>query len=160
MLDNVKLINRFAYLIGGLAIFLLLVSAIEYGINNWFLIDRVTITGNINHVSAQQFSYIAENRLEGNLLTLDIDSLQEEFRQIPWVKEVTVSREFPDSITVSLTEYNAIARLVDNGLVTQDGQVFDGADDSVTLPIFNVPLKNIHEAISDYDQVQPILTKR
>ncbi len=160
MLSNVKLINRFAYLTGGLAIFILLLSLIEYGVNNWFLINRIIITGKIKHVSAKQVSYIAENRLQGNLLTLDIDSLQEEFRQIPWVKDVTVSREFPDSITIELSEYDAIARLNNEALITQDGQVFDGADDSIGLPTFDVPLKNVHEAISDYHQIEPILALR
>ena len=41
ILDNVKVINRLAYLIGGLAVFLLLFSFIDYGVNNWFLIRYV-----------------------------------------------------------------------------------------------------------------------
>ena len=159
MLDNVKLINRSAYLMGGLAVFLLLFSLVDYGVRNWFLIERITITGDINHTSEKQFSYIAKNRLKGNLFTLDIDSLQEEFKQIPWVKEVTVSRDFPDAITIWLSEYDAIARLNDEALITQDGKVFDGADDRIILPTFDVQLRNIPEAISDYRAILPILSK-
>lgn len=157
MLDNVKLINRSAYLIGGLAVFLLLFSFVDYGVRTWFLIKRVTISGDLSHISAKQLSYVVKNRLEGNLFTLDIDNLQEEFRAIPWVKDVTVSRQFPNAITIGLSEYVAVARLNDEGLITQSGKVFVGADDNTSLPVFDVPLTNIRDALSDYKHIKPIL---
>ena len=159
ILDNVKTTNRLAYLIGSMAVFILLLSFIDYAVSNWFVIEKVTITGNMDHINPKQLNYVAENKIQGNLFTLDINELQDEFRQIPWVKHITIYREFPNSITVGVSEYNAVARLGNDGLISADGKIFSGteADD---LPVFNVPSQNISEALTDYQLISKLLHKR
>ncbi|MFN7094939.1 MAG: cell division protein FtsQ/DivIB, partial [Burkholderiales bacterium] len=159
LLDNVKFVNRLAYLIGGLAVFILLFSWITYIVQNWFRIERITIKGNIQHVTSEQLSYIARNRLKGTFFTLDINNLQEEFRKVPWVKTVTVEREFPDAITVNIVEYQAIGRWGDDGLLSGDGRIFSGADDSTSLPIFLATKPQVAEVLQDYTLIQDSLAK-
>lgn len=155
--DNERFVNRLAYLIGGLAIFILLFSGIDYVVQNQFHIEKINIVGNPKHITQSQLSFIAKNRLHGTFFTLDIDALQYEFRQVPWVKDVTVSRDFPDSITVKINEYDAIARFGDDGLIAQDGKVFNGADDNPLLPVFYTDSSNIMAALKDYKIIQPLL---
>lgn len=150
-LDNTKFINRLAYLIGGLAVFIILFSCVMYIIQNWFCVSHVTITGDINHVTEKQLADVAENHLEGTMFTLNINELQAEFRQIPWVKSVTVTRAFPDSITVNVIEYDALARYGDNGFfVSPDNRIFYGAIHDATLPTFYAPKSKIADIISIY----------
>lgn len=157
LLDNVKFVNRLAYLIGAIAIFALLSGVFVYVIQNWFKIDRITIRGDVPHITSEQLSYIAKNRLRGTFFTLDIDRLQSEFSKIPWVKSVTVTRDFPDTITVYISEYKAVARFGDENLIASDGRVFSGADDSITLPVFNGLQNQIPLFLSDYKLLQPFL---
>lgn len=156
--DNVKVVNRLSYLIGTLAILTLFLSIVLYVIHNRFKIDRITITGNVPHITSEQLSYIAKNRLRGTFFTLDIDRLQSEFSKIPWVKSVVVTRNFPDTITVYVTEYKAVARFGSEDLISPDGGVFSGADDSAILPIFNGRKEQISQFLEDYKLLQPFLT--
>lgn len=157
--DNVKFINRLAYLLGGLAVFILLFSFIDYMVNNWFEIEKVTVTGNMEHINQNELSSLAQNDVHGNLFTLDINDLQDEFRQIPWVKHVTISREFPTGISVGLTEYSAVAKIGGRKLISADGKIFKGTESS-DLPVFDAPMQNISEALIDYQLIGRILNKR
>lgn len=160
ILDDTKFIERLSYLIGAFAIFIVCGSILIYILHNWFKIEHITIKGNTRHITNEQLSYIAQNRLHGTVFTLDIKSLQREFLQIPWVQSVVVNREFPDSITVNINEYDAIARWGDEGMLSLNGRIFSGADDSTTLPTFNGHTGQIPQLINDYNELKPFLKLR
>ncbi len=159
MLDNIKAVNRLSFLIGALAVFILLFCLCYYVAYNWFRINRVTITGNIAHITKDKLTYITENKLKGTFFTLNIDAVQREFQQIPWVKNVHVTREFPDSITVTVTEYNAIANLGDGKLLSEDRQIFAGQDEKGNLPLLITSYSNITDALNLYSLIQPFMTE-
>lgn len=158
--DNVKFINRLTYLIFGLAIFIITTSAAIYFVQNLFKINQIIITGNTSHITNEQLSYIAQNKLRGTLFTLDIDSLQREFRRIPWVKSVTVTREFPDIIRVNVKEYEVLARFNDDSLISKDGWIFNGADDSTTLPVFTALPSQVPQLLADYNKIEPVIGRQ
>ena len=157
MLDNIKFLNRLAFLIASVAMSILAISFLYYATQNWFQIERVVVQGNISHITKSQISYILQNKLHGTFFTLNIDAVQDEFQGIPWVKSVLVTREFPDSITVNVEEYTAIASLGGNKLLSEDKQVFDGADKLGLLPIFDIPDAQIDNAIISYEALKPFL---
>jgi len=159
-LDNIKLINRLAFLIAILSVFITISSGIYYIVQHWFKIERITIEGNTAHITTEQLSYIAKNRLKGTFFTLDIDSLQHEFRQIPWVKSVTVVRNFPDTITVNVKEFDVIARFGDDGLIASDGNIFNGADDNPLLPIFIAMPSQLDKLMLDYKEIKPLMAAK
>lgn len=155
LFDNVKLLNRLSYLIIICAIFIFIFSSLYYLVQNKFKIDKIYIQGDLSHVTYNQLMYVAKNRLHGTFFTLDINELRTQFRQIPWVKDVIVTRDFPHSVTVKLTEYDAVARYGNSGLVSSKGEVFSGATASPDLPIFHAPLDNIKQLVKDYDILNP-----
>lgn len=149
---NAKFINRASYLIGFIAVFLLLFSCIFYIVENKFLVEHITVTGNINRVTKEQLVNVASGDLHGTMFTLNIDELQYEFKKIPWVKSVSVSRTFPDSITVNIIEYNAVAHYGNDGnFVAPDGKVFLGVITDPTLPTFYAPKANVPELLKVYN---------
>ncbi|MCC2644812.1 MAG: hypothetical protein K0R94_590, partial [Burkholderiales bacterium] len=160
MFDNIKFVNRLAYLIGALAVFIIIASMAFYILQNWFTIQRITIKGNTTHITREQLSYIAKNRLRGTFFTLDINRLQREFLQVPWVQSVTVNREFPDAITVYINEYAAVARFGEDGLISGSGKVFEGADDSIILPTFNGLPGQIPQFLADYKILESFLQSK
>jgi cell division protein FtsQ len=157
LLDNVKAMNRFSFLVGGIAVFILIFSLVYYIVENHFLIERINIVGNTTHITEKQLEYIARNKLHGTFFTLNISELQHAFRQVPWVKQVSVTRRFPDTLTVSIIEYSAIARLGDFGLIAPDGRVFSGADANIALPVFYVSQSQISNTLQYYKILQPLL---
>lgn len=55
---------------------------------------------------------------------LDIESIQRNVEQLPWVKNAYVRRVWPESITVHVEEHKPIARWGDNSLVTAGFRLF------------------------------------
>ena len=157
--DNLKFINRLAFLIGGLAVFILIFSFVEYGINNWFTVNRVIVTGDMEHVDESDLKSVAVDTVEGNLFTIDINQLQADFLEIPWVKHVAVSRSFPNDVMVNVSEYKAIANLGGDQLISDDGKVFNG-NAVESLPVFDTSIDNISEALSDYHLIMHALPNR
>ncbi len=157
LLDNIKFLNRLSYLIGALAICIIIISGIDYLVQHKFKVEHIIIEGNLQSSTAVQFADIAQHRLHGTLFTLDIDGLQQEFRKIQWVKNVTVERKFPNTVKINIEEYQAFARFGDMGLLSVDGVIFNGADDDSNLPIFDADRDQLGELFGDYKILQPFL---
>ncbi|MCX8515162.1 MAG: FtsQ-type POTRA domain-containing protein, partial [Burkholderiales bacterium] len=124
-------------------------SCVEYGMNNWFAIRQVVITGNMVHINPNDLKDVAQNRAKGNLFTININYLQNYFKAVPWVQNAVVSREFPNSLSVEITEYQAVAKFANKGLIAPDGNVFLGSSNNESLPIFYTAAQNVSEALDD-----------
>lgn len=156
---DAKFINRVAYLVGAVAVFVLLFSCILYIIENKFCVEHITVTGNINRVTTDQLLGVARDDLHGTMFTLNIDELQYEFKKIPWVKSVSVSRTFPNSITVNILEYDAVAHYgVDGDFVSPSGQVFLGVINDPALPTFYGPELNVPDLLKIYNAGAQLFT--
>ena len=159
ILDNIKFTKRLSYLVGGISVFILIFSFIYYGINHWFFIDRVVVTGKMEHVDTKKLSEFIESRVYGNLFAININALQDDFGKFPWLKDVIVSRDFPNSILVEISEYTAVARLANIGLVADDGAVFAGVDNTQRLPLIHAREVDVGDALFEYKLVNDIFSK-
>lgn len=65
-------------------------------------------------------------------------AVREAARRIPWVRDASVRRRFPDAIEVSFETHEPLARWADGGLVSTRGEVFP-AEHAAFLPIFKGP---------------------
>ena len=157
--ENAKFNNRLAYLINTLSVLILLLCGAAYAVQHWFTVDKIIIQGDIQHITPVQLSYIAKNKLHGTFFTLDIRGLKTEFQQIPWVRQVTLKRHFPHTIEVNLIEYKVLARIGDDALLAENGEVFEGADDNIALPIFYVDLDKTPLALAKFYQIEALLLK-
>ncbi len=157
--DNLKFINRLAFLIGSFAVFILISSFVGYGINNWFIINRVIVTGDMEHVDENNLKSVAIKSVDGNLFTLNINKMQADFLEIPWVKKIAVSRGFPNDVIVNISEYKAIAHLGVAQLISDEGKVFNGVA-TESLPVFDTSLDNVSEVLNDYHLIERVLPSR
>jgi cell division protein FtsQ len=156
---NTQFNNRIAYLINFLSVVIFIYCGAHFVVRNWFTVNKIVIEGSVNHITPVQLSYIAHNKLHGTFFTLDIQELKSEFEELPWVSEVSVKRNFPHTVVVKLKEYQVIARIGEDNLLAENGVVFDGADDSLDLPIFYVAAKSSQDALNRYLQIQNVLKK-
>ena len=157
MFNNVKLTNRLSFLIGAIAVFLLMVSLVYYGVNNWFRITRVVVSGNVPNLTEDLVTKLISNRLTGTYFTLNIASVQKEFEKVAWVKSVHVEREFPDTIHVNIVEYVPIINLGHGKLLSKEKFIFKGYDIEKKLPLFTTPDSQIENALLVYEQLKPFM---
>ena len=158
IIENIKFINRMTYLIGSIAAVIVLCSIIYYGCNTWFWIKQINITGDTQHININAVSQIARNSIHDNLITLDLQELQVKFNHLPWIRQVVIYRQFPNVINIVISEYVAIAQLSNHDLISPVGTVFGGDElHQQDLPIFNVPINELGEAIKRYTLINQAL---
>ncbi len=159
MFNNAKINNRLFYLNMTLSVVILLFWIAFCVVHYLFIVNKIIIKGDLQHVTPVQLSYIAHNKLHGTFFTLDIEGLKSEFQELPWIRYVILQRSFPHTIIVNIQEYHAVARIGDEDLLADDGQIFDGADDDVSLPILHVDAGGAIDAYNKYLQVQQVMAK-
>lgn len=84
----------------------LLVAGYLYVSNSdYFAVKRVTIAG-INHTSREEILAAAGLDRPANILTFDLDEARAEISTLPWLAEVRLSRQMPDTVAIEVREHN------------------------------------------------------
>lgn len=101
----------------------------------YFPLRQIVISGGPQHITAEQVRFIAERQMRGNFFTLDLVSAEQAFRKLPWVRGVTLRRQWPDRLEVTVEEHQALARWNNRALVNTRGEIFAAAS-GAALPVF------------------------
>lgn len=87
------------------------------------------ISGDVTHVSDDRIAAIATPYLDATFFDVDLEGLQAELSNLAWLREVKVSRHWPDGVVVRVSEHEPVARWGERGLLARDGQVFTPTTD-------------------------------
>jgi cell division protein FtsQ len=106
-----------------------------------FQIKEITVHGCKELTEKEILSYAAINPSQ-NLLAINLSTIARRIESIPWVKEVSVGREFPNRLIIDLQERTAVALVKrDDGfnLLDLDGVAFKKLEknDEVDIPVLN-----------------------
>lgn len=123
-----------------------------------FPINAVEISGQIGHVSRKQVELIVEEHLTGNFFTLDLKKTRDAFEKLPWIRNVSVRRHWPSTLSVEIEEHQALARWGDIALVNTYGELFHGASDA-ELPIFYGAGNAVKAVAEHYVQFEKVLNR-
>ena len=98
-------------------------------------LQSVRLSAPPQRVSAAELLRVMRSEVRGNLFTVNIERLRQSFEKLPWVRSVSIRREFPDRLTVQLEEHRALARWNGTALVNTHGEVFVASSEE-PLPEF------------------------
>ena len=93
---------------------LVLLVAVAYGVlgyvlgSSTFSIRRITVTGN-QRLATGQVQALLGHLVGSSMIVADIKSAKAKLQGYPWVDQVEIRRVFPDSLSVSITEQQAVA---------------------------------------------------
>lgn len=106
----------------------------------YFTLSKITIEGN-DRVAREDIirsASLGENR---NIFSINVREMGRYIEELPWVKEVSVEREFPDALKIKVFERSPIAliNLGDFYYFDEDGYIFAMANSSIgwDYPIFS-----------------------
>lgn len=116
-----------------------------------FPLQTVRLGAVPERVEAEQVLQVVRNEARGNLLTVDIDRLRASLEKLPWVRNVSIRREFPHGLALQLEEHQAIARWNNVALVDRQGEVFQAGSEQ-QLPEFVGPDGAAAEITQHYGQ--------
>lgn len=87
-------------------------------------LQHVYLEGRRQYLAEADSRELVQDYLGQNFLTLDISALRDRFADNPWVEQVTVQRQWPDSLKVRMRERIPFARWGEDEMVAANGQRF------------------------------------
>lgn len=137
MWDNAALLKSIANTLLAFSVLAMLYGAAHYLVHlpGLFPLHSMRLTAAPQRVIAPEVLAVARSEVRGNFFTVDIERLRQSLEKLPWVRSVTIRREFPGRLAVQLEEHQALARWNGAALVNTYGEVF-GAASEQQLPDF------------------------
>lgn len=121
-----------------------------------FPLRQVKVDGELSHVTREQVKLIVGRYIQGNFFTLDLEKTRDAFEKLPWARNVSVRRRWPDKLEVVIEEHRELARWGNIALVNTYGELFHAASDS-DLPVFFGPGDGVREVAEHYSSYTQLL---
>jgi len=122
----------------------------------WFALRNIDVVTPVAHVTETQVRLVAERHVRGTFFTVDLERVREALEKLPWVREARVARHWPDTLVVSLSEHEPLARWNHDALVNQHGEAFAAASNQ-DLPRFSGPEGSSVEVMRAWQRYQALL---
>ncbi len=98
----------------------------------------------------------------GTFMTQDVNIIQSQIERLPWIKQASVRKQWPDELKIHLVEYVPIARWNDQHMVDADGNSFSVPADRVNkqnLPMLYGPEGSENEVLQGFREMGQVLAK-
>jgi cell division protein FtsQ len=163
---DIRLMNGVASTLYVLAALALLAAALLWLTRSPGLSFRVIqLEGELQRNSVATIRANATPRLAGNFISIDLDKARAAFESVPWVRQATLRRIWPDRLAVRLDEHHPVALWQgDDGnqrLVNDFGEVFEanvGDVEDENLPQFSGPEGTSAAMLALYRRLAPLFT--
>lgn len=110
-----------------------------------FSIKQLTIKGKFRHLAPSEIEQTLSNQDLGNFFSVDLDAVKHKVEQIAWVQAVDVRREWPNALTLTVTEQRPVMRWGKDQWVSSAGRVIS-LPQEVQIPGAIVLSGNQHDA--------------
>lgn len=155
ILDNIKKITLIIYAF----IFLLSIFvALQLLARADLPIRQISIIGEYQHIDKEQVDLIANEYIEGNFFSINLDQTRQAFKKLAWIREIAIRKKFPDTLEVTIEEHKPIARWGRIGLVNNYGEIFNAASQD-ELPLFIGYENFVKEMTLKFMEMNKILSK-
>lgn len=161
------------------AVLLLVFGSIFVYRSNLLAVETVTVSG-VEHLTDQEVTQLAAVPDDSTLLRLDVDGICSRLKEHPWVQDATITRQFPHTIRINVTERTPSAAVKINSksiwVVSTDGAWLSAAtkedwknyrrildvDTNMASPVAGseVTDEGILNALAVFDQVSPELAEQ
>ena len=88
-------------------------------------IKHVRVEGEFRQLSPDRLEAIVTDTVRGGFFNVNVDVIQKVLLHDPWIYRVSVRRNWPDSLTVQVSEQVAVAQWDQSGLINSDGELFN-----------------------------------
>lgn len=122
-----------------------------------FPLQRVSLAGELRHVSEQDLRAAIASHTDGGLLSLDVAGIRSAVETLPWVRHASVRRIWPHALAIHIEEQQPLARWGETALVNREGEVFAPASRPAGLPILDGPELQRAAVVRFYESLAPVL---
>ncbi|HHJ1110257.1 TPA: cell division protein FtsQ [Proteus mirabilis] len=120
--------------LSGLIFFLCVIATIIWGgiqVVNWMKdanrlpISKLVLTGERHYTTNDDVRQaILSLGQPGTFMTQDVNIIQQQIERMPWIRQVTVRKQWPDKLKIHLVEYVPFTRWNDTHFLDREGRIF------------------------------------
>ena len=146
-----------------LIIYVLIAACITFLIHEQLMridlpINNFILEGEYQHIDREQINLITSRYIKGKFFKINLKKIRKAFIKLPWVREVSLRRKWPDKLIITIDEHKVIARWREIGLINDRGEIFNAASED-NLPLFFGANEFAKEITEKYNQINKILEK-
>ncbi|GAA0475654.1 MULTISPECIES: cell division protein FtsQ [Tatumella] len=96
----------------------------------------------------------------GTFMSQNVDVIQQQIERLPWIKQVSVRKQWPDELKIHLVEYVPVARWNDQNVVDADGVSFSlpvNQAGQQSMPMLYGPEGSEKEVMAGFYQMSDML---
>lgn len=122
-------------------------------------VQTVLMANPLQRVDEQNVREVLANHLSVGFFALDVQAIKTALEADPWVEKATITRIWPDTLSVAITEEIAIARWGGSALLNQFGETFEPytMEDDLALPLLNGPQGQQRRVMEQYQTFSQML---
>lgn len=104
-------------------------------------IKQVHIEGEFLRLDTNRMQELVSDKVRGGFFNINVAAIRNTLIALPWVKEVSVHRIWPDGLRVVVNEQTAVVKWNETGLLNDQGHYFAPEKDSFPngLPVLEGP---------------------
>ena len=104
-----------------------------------FQIKQVEVIGQFDNVDVDQVREIVAKTLDGNYFSANLELIEYRIRNMPWVFEASVRRQWPSTLRVEIEEVQPIAEWGEKQWLNATGDLVDRESETTELPVLDGP---------------------
>ena len=122
-------------------------------------VNSVRVAGPFRFVSRDVLEQVVADQITKGFFEVDVEAVRDASRALPWVREASVRRVWPDSLHVAIVEREPVARWNDEHLLEADGTLFEphGKASKLDLPRLAGPAQSELEVLAAFARFRTVL---
>ncbi len=124
-------------------------------------LSRLVVTGKTHYTTNDDIRQaILSLGAPGTFMSQDVNVITQQIERLPWIKQVSVRKQWPDELKIHLVEYVPVARWNDLHMVDAEGKSFSVPANHIgkeTLPLLYGPEGNEQDVLDGYRQMSAVL---
>lgn len=104
-------------------------------------VKDVEVIGVLSFLDRNKIELMVKSNISGGYFTVNLNNIREKLIKQPWIKNVSLRRQWPASLDVIITEQTPVAYWNHDGYISDAGEVFkpEKIDNKLNLPKLNGP---------------------
>jgi cell division protein FtsQ len=122
-------------------------------------VNSVRVAGEFKFVSRDVLEQVVADQITKGFFEVDVAAVRDASRALPWVREASVRRVWPDSLHVAIVEREPVARWNGDFLMEADGTLFEshGRASKLVLPQLFGPSESEREVLAAFGRFRTVL---
>jgi len=136
-----KILKALPVLVGVVAVFYIGALIKDINIPTVLPVNDVQVSGELHFMDKNEIESLVKENISGGYFTVNLSGIRKLLMQKPWVKNVSLRRRWPASVTIFIEEQVPVAYWNKNAFLSEKGDVFKPTDidKRLNLPELNGP---------------------